>query len=189
METMPLGSRYENDEIAAEKRILPTHVLCASPRVAHAGTAVMDISINGFDYSGNFKFTFTEPADVYRISPQCGPTTEKTRVQLIGTGLGQNKDNILQKTGVYETNDLKSAEAKNLLWSESEYLSSMYETAQDLLTFKYIEHSLKEGDKLQSVYVNIETIPGLKQVHGGANSVSLGEEIDFTVEKNERRRL
>ena len=65
----------------------------------------------------------------------------------------------------------------------------MYETAQDLLTFKYIEHSLKEGDKLQSVYVNIETIPRLKQVHGGANSVSLGEEIDFTVEKNERRRL
>ena len=47
METMPFGSRYENDDNLVENLILPTHVLCASPRVQNPGTAVMDISING----------------------------------------------------------------------------------------------------------------------------------------------
>jgi hypothetical protein len=37
METMPFGSRYENDALTSDKRILPNHVLCASPRVATPG--------------------------------------------------------------------------------------------------------------------------------------------------------
>lgn len=101
METMPLGSRYENDEVSSEKRILPTHVLCASPRVQKPGTGTMDISINSYDYSGNFKYTFSPPVDVYRISPASGPENEKTRVQMVGTGFMENKDTIIQKTGVY----------------------------------------------------------------------------------------
>ena len=95
METMPFGSRYENDALTHDKRILPNHVLCASPRVATPGSGLMDISINGMDYSGNFKYSFTPPVDVYRIAPGCGPTDQKTRVQLVGTGLQENKDNVI----------------------------------------------------------------------------------------------
>lgn len=145
METMPFGSRYENDELPAEKQILPTHVLCASPRVNNPGTASMDISINGYDYSGKFKYTFTPPVDVYRVSPASGPTNQSTRVKLIGTGLLENKDTAIQKTGVYETADYKSSEVKTLAWSESDYLASMLMTSQDLLTFKYVDKALTQG--------------------------------------------
>lgn len=145
METMPFGSRYENDELPAQKQILPTHVLCASPRVNNPGTASMDISINGYDYSGNFKYTFTPPVDVYRVSPASGPTNQSTRVKLIGTGLLENKDTAIQKTGVYETTDYKSAEVKTLARSESDYLASMLMTSQDLLTFKYVDKALTQG--------------------------------------------
>lgn len=54
--------------------MLPTHVLCASPHVSKAGTGKMDISVNSYDYSGNFKFTFTDPVELDRVAPACGPT-------------------------------------------------------------------------------------------------------------------
>jgi hypothetical protein len=161
METMPLGSRYENDDMPKDKRILPTHVLCASPRVTTSGKGTMDISINSWDYSGNFPFTFTDPVDVYRVAPACGPINEKTRVQLIGTGFKENKDTLIEKTGVVETTDFKTQEVKSMNWSESEFLASMQMTAQDLLTFKYIEYPLKETQQLQSVFINVLQIPGL----------------------------
>lgn len=126
---MPLGSRYENDDVPKDKRILPTHVLCASPRVTKAGKGTMDISINSFDYSGNFPFQFTESVDVYRVAPACGPTGEKTRVQLIGTGFKENKDTLIEKTGVFESTDFKTQEVKSINWSESEFLASMQMTA------------------------------------------------------------
>jgi hypothetical protein len=37
--------------------------------------------------------------------------------------------------------------------------------------------------------MNIQRIPNLNQTHGGMNSISLGEEIDFTVEKTTERRM
>lgn len=155
METMPFGSSYENDELSNDKRLLPTHVLCASPRVTTPGAGTMDISINGYDYSGNFKYSFTPPVDVYRIAPGCGPTTKQTRVQLVGTGLQENKETAIQKTGVYETVDLKGAEVKPLAWNEADFLASMFMSSQDLLTFKYMDHELADKQQLQSVYVNI----------------------------------
>jgi hypothetical protein len=102
----------------------------------------MDIAINGVDYSGNFKYTFTPPVDVYRVQPACGPIDASSRVKLIGTGFQENKETVIQKTGVYETTDFKSSEIKNLAWSESEFLASMLMTSQDLLTFKYVDKSL-----------------------------------------------
>jgi hypothetical protein len=89
----------------------------------------MDISINSWDYSGNFPFTFTDPVDVYRVAPACGPINEKTRVQLIGTGFKENKDTLIEKTGVVETTDFKTQEVKSMNWSESEFLASMQMTA------------------------------------------------------------
>ena len=60
METMPFGSRYDNDELPEGQKKLPTHVLCASPRVSKAGQGKLDISPNGQDYTGNFKYSFTD---------------------------------------------------------------------------------------------------------------------------------
>lgn len=148
METMPFGSRYENDEITADKQILPTHVLCASPRVQNPGTAVMDISVNGFDFSGAFQYTFTPPVDVYRVSPASGPIDSSTRVKLVGTGILENKDTVIQKTGVYETTSVKNAEIKSMAWSESEFLASMLMTSQDELTFKFVNKPLTPGQAL-----------------------------------------
>lgn len=85
----------------------------------------MDISVNSFDYSGNFKFTFTNAVELDRLSPACGPIDQKTRVQMIGTGLKENKDTLIEKSGVMASVELKNSEAKSLVWSESEFLASM----------------------------------------------------------------
>lgn len=38
------------------------------------------------------------------------------------------------------------------------------------------------------MFVNIQKIPGLTQIHGGMNSITIGEEIDFTVESPQSSR-
>ena len=188
METMPFGSRYDNDELPDGQKKLPTHVLCASPRVKKAGQGKLDISPNGQDYTGNFKYSFTDQVDVYRLSPACGPKDATSKIQFIGTGFRDNQENLEAKTGVLETENLLHREIKNINWNESTFLSQMLMTQGDMLQFKHAEYELSEGQKLESIYIDIPQIPKLKQKFGGPNYVSMGEEVDFFFETNEGRR-
>ena len=62
----------------------------------------LDISANGADYSGGFKFVFTNNIEIFRISPLCGPNEGGTDVRLIGTGFMANED-LKVKWGVVST--------------------------------------------------------------------------------------
>jgi len=188
METMPFGSRYDNDELPDGQKKLPTHVLCASPRVSKAGQGKLDISPNGQDYTGNFKYSFTDQVDVYRLSPACGPKDATTKVQFIGTGFKDNQENLEAKTGVLETEDFLHREVKNINWNESTFLSQMLMTQGDMLQFRHAEHDIAEGEKLESVFIDIPKIPKVKQGFGGPNYVSMGEEVDFFFEESSARR-
>ena len=70
METMPLGSQYLEDI----DKPLPSHVICPSPKWIKKGKGVLEISVNGVDYLGNFfPFESTDPADLDRVVPLSGP--------------------------------------------------------------------------------------------------------------------
>jgi hypothetical protein len=88
MEKLPLGSKYNNQDDEAE---LPTHLMCPTPKIDHSGKGKLDMSINGMDFHGNFNFEFTEPLDVYRITPTAGPKEGNTRVKMIGSGFAETK--------------------------------------------------------------------------------------------------
>lgn len=59
----------------------------------------LDITINGFDYSGDQRIIITENLNIYKIVPLCGPNEGGTRVKIIGTGLRAAED-ISVKWGV-----------------------------------------------------------------------------------------
>jgi len=61
----------------------------------------------------------------------------------------------------------------------------MYMSGDDLLTFKYTEQPLNKDQALQSVFLTIPPLPIniTSSSLGGPNSITLGEEIDFTVEQ------
>jgi hypothetical protein len=45
----------------------------------------MDFSVNGYDYSGNFDYTFTDNLVLNRIVPMAGPFSQtKQNTRLIG---------------------------------------------------------------------------------------------------------
>ena len=70
METMPLGSQYLEDI----DKPLPSHVICPSPKWIRKGKGILEISVNGVDYLGNFFiFESTDPADLDRVVPLSGP--------------------------------------------------------------------------------------------------------------------
>lgn len=54
----------------------------------HGSTAKLDLSINGYDFNGNFDFIFTDNLILDRIVPMAGPMTSATTpVKMIGLGL------------------------------------------------------------------------------------------------------
>lgn len=72
---------------------------------------------------------------------------------MIGTGFKENKDTLIEKTSVYTSFEMKGSEAKSWAWAEADFLASMLMTRQDLLTFKFVEKTLNEGDSLQSAFI------------------------------------
>jgi len=62
-------------------------MVCRIPRwdQSRGKTAKMDFSINGYDFTGGFDFTFTEALVLDRIVPMAGPYSVATApLRLIG---------------------------------------------------------------------------------------------------------
>jgi len=78
----------------------PTHIVCASPKMHNSGKGKLFISIKGQDFIEAFDYESSAPVDAYRIVPQCGPKSGKTKVKIMGSGfVPQSKDAIFGKFG------------------------------------------------------------------------------------------
>lgn len=99
MDTIPLG---QMNVPTGQDPPMPDHVVCPSPLIEKSGTHTMYISANGVDYQGEgFPFVFTDPVDVYRVTPQSGPKNGPSKVNLIGSGF-LAKDPIFAKIGNFD---------------------------------------------------------------------------------------
>ena len=122
---------------------MPDHVVCPSPIIEKSGTYQLFISANGVDYIGEgFSFSFTDPAEVYRVTPQSGPKNGPGRVNLIGSGF-MAKDPIFAKIGNFDLEPIFKEKVAPLFWSQESYLSTMQMTTTDLRSFKALNHALK----------------------------------------------
>jgi hypothetical protein len=73
------------------------------PNYRPSEEVILDISVNGDDYNGEYKVIFTEPLDVYRIVPMAGPLTGNTSIKLYGSGYDLNKEDVHIRWGVLDT--------------------------------------------------------------------------------------
>ena len=102
------------------------YVKCNSPKWPLNGTlekeqVKMDISLNGYDYSGDFTFTFYEVLDLFRIAPMAGPNEGKTNVRLYGTGFTSTKDDTYDKWGILNTTKINKEAVSDYYYYDSEF--------------------------------------------------------------------
>ena len=78
MEKLPLGSKYNAVETEDSESILPSHLMCPTPKTHTHGPGKLDLAVNGQNPHGNFAFEFTAPLDLLRITPAAGPKEGNT---------------------------------------------------------------------------------------------------------------
>ena len=151
---------YTSYPIHSNKRNL---FLCQSPKWNEVGKSKVRISLNGYDYSDTaFNMDFTEPIELYRIEPPCGPVQGKTQVKLYGTGFKEEKDYVfkwgpqnlvpMQENIFFGSNDNKN-EMTPAMFGEVPY-------------------------EIRKIVVNSPTAPDYLRTHGGLDYIALSK-INF----------
>jgi hypothetical protein len=65
--------------------------LCQSPVWDQVGDSNIKISLNGQDFSENsYKLQFTDPLDIVKMTPTCGPLNGGTQISMYGSGFSQD---------------------------------------------------------------------------------------------------
>lgn len=181
METSVQGGLYDGSSESDEKD-LPVMVACESPKGIHnRGKGKLWISINGgADYSTkSFNFDITDSADVFRISPQCGPKEGNTQVRLYGSGfVTENPDEqVFSLFGTVSAPELQREMVETKAWSQHAWLQSMHLGDADLRGYAHEDYPLKENQKLQTVSIKSPQVPDLSNSESGPVYISIGQKF------------
>ena len=83
----------------------------------------LDISVNGYNFAGNFDFTFTEPLLLHRTVPMAGPLGVNSNTFLIGQGFRAISPKLSYdvKWGAIMTDTMPRAEVASYAWDLSTF--------------------------------------------------------------------
>ena len=73
--------------------------LCQSPQFVNEvnDSSLIRISLNGYDFSDDyFSIAFTDPVNIYKVNPACGPIEGGTEVNIYGTGFQDTKKAVFK---------------------------------------------------------------------------------------------
>ena len=72
--------------------------LCQSPKFDNiTGKSLLRVSINGYDYSQDgYELELTDPINIYKVEPPCGPVQGETPVSLYGSGFEESSDYVFK---------------------------------------------------------------------------------------------
>jgi len=148
METMPLGSMYLEGDAPR-----PTHIICPSPKWIKEGKGVLEISVNGVDYLGTyFPFESTPVSEIFRVLPLSGPKHVEHSTKVIGSGFKASSDPLSIRTGNFGLEPIRKDQVIEYAWNSEEYQREMYLTSADFRSYQYVQHELKEGEKVDSIW-------------------------------------
>ena len=125
--------------------------LCQSPRFINEVTedAHIRISLNGYDFSDDYyKIGLTDPVNVYKIVPPCGPIEGKTNVKIYGTGFQDSKKAVFK----WGPQNLVPMNSKSFLEKTNEQTSQ--EVLYDMQKFVALNHpddDLKREELFESL--------------------------------------
>ena len=134
--------------------------LCQSPNWYNIGKSKARISLNGYDYSDTaFLIEFTDPINLLKIEPPCGPVQGNTQVKIYGTGFEVEKDYTFK-------------------WGPQNLVPMTENTFFDFI--KEEETSLlKQSDfKIRKIIVSSPEAPDHLKTHGGLDYISVSK-INF----------
>jgi len=143
---------------------------CQSPVWDKIGNSKLRISLNGYDYSeSSFNIAFTDPIEILKIEPSCGPLNGGTNVQIYGTGFFKNKNHVFK----WGPQNLVAMESANYL---------------DFVNNKDIQLSLigaKQTDfKIQKIQIRAPRAPDHVNTVGGLDYISISK-LNFLPSKDE----
>lgn len=146
MEVSPIGA-YHGSEA-------PNQIRCRTPKWNNTDTVLLEISINGLDYMGNFQISFVEQLTAFRISPLAGPLDGSTTVKVYGYGMTSAvpKDTLVYvRFGTQDVQVLdKSKVNEQDKWSESAYHEELNLPKNLLLTAEENDTPILEEQGIRS---------------------------------------
>jgi len=141
---------------------------------------VLDISMNGVDYSGAKVVKITEKIEIYRIYPPCGPTTGKTKMHIIGSGLKQF-DQLHLKWGVLSTIFVGKDTPEQFVYAKDRPVSQDPYENEVLSLNEEVKLQYKEKATYESIYSYSPKLPNHDRTHGGPVYLSLGRTTPITM--------
>ena len=125
--------------------------LCQSPQFVNEVTdkATIKISLNGYDFSDDsYHIALTDPVNIYKVVPPCGPIEGGTSVKIYGTGF-QNSEKAVFKWG---PQNLVSMNKKTFLDKTDEQTSQevLYHM-QQFIALNNPDDDLKRDELLESL--------------------------------------
>ena len=123
----PLISAYDGSDTIEPNTIKIKTPMWKLKEGKTSQTVKLDISINGYNYNGNFDFTFTEPLILHRSVPMAGPLEVNTNTYLIGQGFRafNPKTNYNVKWGTILTDVIPRPEVENYTWDLTKFMNTI----------------------------------------------------------------
>ena len=160
--------------------------LCQSPRFINevSSQGKIRISLNGYDYSDDYyQIGFTDPVNIYKITPACGPIEGGTKVNIYGTGFEDSKKAVFK----WGPQNLVSMSSKSFLENTNEQTSQeiMYD-AQNVVALNNPDDEEKRAEimkaledvEVQKITVNAPHAPNDNvqlKTRGGLDYISVSK--------------
>eukprot|EP01022_Parablepharisma_sp_SALTPOND_P004399 TRINITY_DN120219_c4_g1_i1.p1 TRINITY_DN120219_c4_g1~~TRINITY_DN120219_c4_g1_i1.p1 ORF type:complete len:1747 (-),score=99.47 TRINITY_DN120219_c4_g1_i1:2673-7913(-) len=162
-------------------------IICPSPEwELSEGTdsedVVLDISVNGADYSGRKVVKVTERLAIYRIYPTCGPVNGRTKMHIFGTGLKQFNDLHL-KWGVLTSIFLEKDSAQAFIYNKEKPVSTDPYENEIVSLNEDVKLQYKNMKQYQSIYSYSPKLPNADRTHGGPVYLSVGRTTQVPMDK------
>ena len=123
----PLVSAYDGSDVLEPNTIKIKTPMWLLKTGIMWETVRLDIAMNGYNFVGNFEFTFTEPLILHRSVPMAGPLTVNTNTFLIGQGFrSQNpKTDYNVKWGAIMTDVMPRAQVADYTWDLNKFIDTI----------------------------------------------------------------
>lgn len=119
---------------------LPNSIRCTTPVWTDSSKVKLDLSLNGYDFSGDIDYTFGDLLLLHRVVPMAGPISTSTQsTRLLGQGFRPNDANLQyeNKWGVLETNTIQKSQVHDYRYYFSSWLTIDGEENQELHCYWY----------------------------------------------------
>jgi len=169
----PLVTAYDGSDVLEPNTIKIKTPMWMLKQGVMQQAVKLDVSMNGYNFVGNYDFMFTEPLILHRSVPMAGPLTVTTNTFLIGQGFRSNnpKTDYNVKWGVIMTDVMPRAQVENYSWDLTKFENTI-EGSEALRAYIYeagrfarVDTTMYSTTEYRSIYKNSDKLIDLEGNH------------------------